>query len=449
MSLDMGSHLPVDDVVRKTPRLRSSSPNPCAATSPRSPLPGSDGSGSWSSAPPRSSPALKLDPAFLTPAPTATSTTQEVAAPDPAAGGNSQSSSSSTDCLPTPEIQLEIAIEVVYRLDMAEERRSLSLQEQSLREFLLDQIANLQEAVGAHDDEIPPDQEFSPDDHEDAIVVESSAAAVGSLQGRESSATSTTQEVTTPDPAAGGNSQSSSSSSDCLLTPEIQLEIAIEVVYRLDMAEETRSLSLQEQSLREFLLDQIANLQEVVGAHDDKIPPDREFFPDDHEDAMVVESSGCLGWGVEQLHPPGSIGQAISSRAPAAARAEPEATSVLSSFGQERIIENDNMLHLPTDIIQKILFNITDPASLACLASTCKFLGNLIKDPSFLDCLRLRRHDHGFVPSLLLGFFNQERTKSPPHSLQRETDKWHCLAPGFMPTCLHCCSMEAKDAAVP
>jgi hypothetical protein len=46
--------------------------------------------------------------------------------------------------LPMPEIRLHIAINVVSHLNAAEEARSLSIEEPSLREFLLDQILVLQ-----------------------------------------------------------------------------------------------------------------------------------------------------------------------------------------------------------------------------------------------------------------------------------------------------------------
>lgn len=52
------------------------------------------------------------------------------------------------DDLVTPEIQLEIAVEVIYQLDMAEQRRLLSTNEQSLREFLKSQVASLQQELG-------------------------------------------------------------------------------------------------------------------------------------------------------------------------------------------------------------------------------------------------------------------------------------------------------------
>jgi hypothetical protein len=51
------------------------------------------------------------------------------------------------DSLPASEIRLHIAINVVSRLNSVEEARSLSIEEQSLREFLLDQILFLQESL--------------------------------------------------------------------------------------------------------------------------------------------------------------------------------------------------------------------------------------------------------------------------------------------------------------
>ncbi|OEL16081.1 hypothetical protein BAE44_0022901 [Dichanthelium oligosanthes] len=84
-------------------------------------------------------------------------------------------------------------------------------------------------------------------------------------------------------------------------------------------------------------------------------------------------------------------------------------------------------------MIDKILSHITDPASLARLASTCKFWRNIIKGRTFLDCLSRRRHDHGFTPSLLLRFFYQDSTESPPQLSQHHKGKWCSLAPSFMP----------------
>jgi hypothetical protein len=54
------------------------------------------------------------------------------------------------------------------------------------------------------------------------------------------------------------------SDDDSLSTPEIRLHIAIEEVCHLKMAQETRSLSIEELSLVDFLLDQILSLKEVV-----------------------------------------------------------------------------------------------------------------------------------------------------------------------------------------
>lgn len=92
------------------------------------------------------------------------------------------------------------------------------------------------------------------------------------------------------------------------------------------------------------------------------------------------------------------------------------------------------MRHLPMDIMYKITSHISDPASLARLASSCKFLRNFIKDPAFLDCLKQQRHTHGFTPSLLLGCFYQDNTGPPQHVGQDQGDKLSCLAPRFMPT---------------
>uniref|UniRef100_K4AK69 F-box domain-containing protein n=1 Tax=Setaria italica TaxID=4555 RepID=K4AK69_SETIT len=77
------------------------------------------------------------------------------------------------------------------------------------------------------------------------------------------------------------------------------------------------------------------------------------------------------------------------------------------------------MLQLPVEI-HKILSHIIDPASLARLASTYKFWRNIIKGRSFLDCLRKRCHDHGFTPSLLLGFFYQDSSTND----QAQSDKF-------------------------
>jgi hypothetical protein len=47
------------------------------------------------------------------------------------------------DSLPTPEIRLRFVINVVSRLSVVEEFRSLSAKEISLRKFVLDQILSL------------------------------------------------------------------------------------------------------------------------------------------------------------------------------------------------------------------------------------------------------------------------------------------------------------------
>uniref|UniRef100_A0ACD6AQD5 Uncharacterized protein n=1 Tax=Avena sativa TaxID=4498 RepID=A0ACD6AQD5_AVESA len=80
----------------------------------------------------------------------------------------------------------------------------------------------------------------------------------------------------------------------------------------------------------------------------------------------------------------------------------------------------------------KILAHISDPASLARLVSSCKFWRNLVKDPRFLDCLRRRHGDHGFTPSLLLGFFYQENKICSSDLWKYHIDKTRCLAPSFV-----------------
>jgi hypothetical protein len=51
---------------------------------------------------------------------------------------------------------------------------------------------------------------------------------------------------------------------DSLSMPEIRLHITINVISHLNAVEETRSLMVEEVSLREFLLDQILFLQEFL-----------------------------------------------------------------------------------------------------------------------------------------------------------------------------------------
>jgi hypothetical protein len=60
---------------------------------------------------------------------------------------------------------------------------------------------------------------------------------------------------------------------DSLSTPEIHQHIAIEVVGRLHLVQESRLLSDDELSLVDFLLDQITLLKEVVAHHDGEVSP--------------------------------------------------------------------------------------------------------------------------------------------------------------------------------
>jgi hypothetical protein len=59
---------------------------------------------------------------------------------------------------------------------------------------------------------------------------------------------------------------------DECLTLEVLLHIAYEVVSQLDRAKEFMLLSLNEQSLHNFLEEHIRSLQLVVEAQDDSIP---------------------------------------------------------------------------------------------------------------------------------------------------------------------------------
>jgi hypothetical protein len=59
---------------------------------------------------------------------------------------------------------------------------------------------------------------------------------------------------------------------DSLPTLEIRLHITIEVVCHLKMVQETRSLSVKELSLVEFVLDRILSLKEVLAQHGGVVP---------------------------------------------------------------------------------------------------------------------------------------------------------------------------------
>jgi hypothetical protein len=63
--------------------------------------------------------------------------------------------SNDEDLLPTLEICLHIAIEVVCRLKMAQERRLLLVKEVSLVDFLLYQVLSLKEVVAQHGSVVP------------------------------------------------------------------------------------------------------------------------------------------------------------------------------------------------------------------------------------------------------------------------------------------------------
>jgi hypothetical protein len=157
---------------------------------------------------------------------------------------------STEDTLSTSEIRLNIAMNVVSRLDAVEEARSLSVEELSLWEFLLDQILSLQELLEPSvvprcvEELLDRGLVASPPSADDIL-----SPPVVEVQGAEVCFVPVMDAY--PEPSAMHS----------LLMPEIRLHIAINVVSHLKEAEEARSLSIEEPSLREFLLDQILVLQ--------------------------------------------------------------------------------------------------------------------------------------------------------------------------------------------
>ena len=103
------------------------------------------------------------------------------------------------------------------------------------------------------------------------------------------------------------------------------------------------------------------------------------------------------------------------------------------------------MLHLPSDIIYKILTQISDPASLVRAASSCKLWRNIIMTSTFLDGLKMQHLGHGFASSLLLGFFYQDNTQTSLHLWQHYMEKCYSLEPSFMPTSLLLQSTGRKE----
>jgi hypothetical protein len=160
---------------------------------------------------------------------------------------------STEDTLPTSEIQQRIAINVVSQLDAMEQARSLLIEEQSLREFLLDQILSLQALLE------PKPMPRCVEELLDRGLVTSPPLAKDILsppvvEGKGMKWCSVVVMDAYPEPSAVGS----------LLTPKIRLHITINVVSRLNAAEEARSLSVEELSLHEFLLDEILIFQELL-----------------------------------------------------------------------------------------------------------------------------------------------------------------------------------------
>ncbi|CAN6308733.1 unnamed protein product [Urochloa humidicola] len=96
-------------------------------------------------------------------------------------------------------------------------------------------------------------------------------------------------------------------------------------------------------------------------------------------------------------------------------------------------MEEEEAPNLPLDIVYQIPKYISDPALLARAASSCKLWRGVIKDPAFLDGLKMRHLNHGFTSSLFLGFFYQDSVEAPEHLWQHHKDRTRCMAPSFTP----------------
>ncbi|TVU44405.1 hypothetical protein EJB05_03845, partial [Eragrostis curvula] len=99
----------------------------------------------------------------------------------------------------------------------------------------------------------------------------------------------------------------------------------------------------------------------------------------------------------------------------------------------EGAMDEEEVPHLPLDIMYKISKHISDPVSLVRAASSCKLWRDVITDSTFLDGLKKQHLDHGFTSSLLLGFFYQCFAEAPDHLWKHHKDKRLCLAPRFIP----------------
>jgi hypothetical protein len=165
------------------------------------------------------------------------------------------------DAYLAPEVLLHIAYEVVSQLDRVEGFQLLSLKEQSLRGFVGEQICSLQLVAAAGPSHAFEDDECSMPDEEDEDL-----APVGDHDE---------------------------------LTLEVLLHVAYEVVSQLDRAEVFRSLSIEELSLRDFLVEQIRSLRLVIEEQDDLAPSLAQeataLAHDSRHDQeyIVVASVGC------------------------------------------------------------------------------------------------------------------------------------------------------------
>ncbi|CAL5012184.1 unnamed protein product [Urochloa decumbens] len=193
-----------------------------------------------------------------------------------------------------PEIQLEIASEVITHLAVEQETRMLSAGELTLIMFLKDRIPDLEAVVRGGATPFP--SKVAPSHSRarakallaiatilspaaaDLLYPGLSALMVHPLSHQDSTPAAHVtvgqqvvnkhldeEDAHSTSVVVSGSSLSPSSSSKEPLTPEIQLEIAKEVISQLVKAQEKRMLSAAEHSLIKFLEGRIPGLEAVLG----------------------------------------------------------------------------------------------------------------------------------------------------------------------------------------
>jgi hypothetical protein len=157
---------------------------------------------------------------------------------------------------------------------MVQEMRSLLDEELSLIDFLLDQIILLKEIVPQQGGVVP--SIVTELLHQKCVAPPLDMVANGTEESRSLVVEEPSDEEHGLVALVIGESDMVAAEDindeDSLPTPEIRMHIAIEVICYLKMAQEMRSLSLEELSLIDFLLDQIVLLKEVVAQQGGLIP---------------------------------------------------------------------------------------------------------------------------------------------------------------------------------